>query len=277
MIRKLFTLLILCALPLLANAATSPSGIHPVVAVQSGWLFGGTVNSKWVDSYVMVPRLTGKERYRLYSITAYLGEAIGSKLEIPEDGGSMPKVDLTLTKTQSEKKPLLAIAGAWNALPRVPKVQHPNQVVYRQAVQALLAAKGVPHAAVQITKLWRIDLDGDGQEEVLIEAITPRKGFGEIHEGTLPYKKGDYSLLLMRKLLHGKVVTIPIAMSIYTHDAESETDYPMIHTLVAALDVNGDGSMEIIGHNEAVIERGMNIYQLQRDHIKDVLGAGDGP
>ncbi|MDQ2800657.1 MAG: hypothetical protein M3Y13_13595, partial [Armatimonadota bacterium] len=48
------------------QASATRTGVYPVVDVQSGMLFGGTINGRWVDAEHLAPRLKGGERYRLY-------------------------------------------------------------------------------------------------------------------------------------------------------------------------------------------------------------------
>lgn len=71
-------------------------------------------------------------------------------------------------KPKPSEKGVLAIAGDWNALPRVPKSQDIAQADYVKAVREFLTAKDIRNPKVKITQILRIDLEGDGAMEVVV-------------------------------------------------------------------------------------------------------------
>src|SRR6188472_3054352 len=68
------------------------------------------------------------------------------------------------------EKGVIAIAAPWDALPRKPKVIDTTQKVYIEAARDFLKTKGIEQPEVKIDNILRVDLDGDGEEEVLISA-----------------------------------------------------------------------------------------------------------
>ena len=58
----------------------------------------------------------------------------------------------------------------WNALPRKPAIADATQSVYVEAVCDFLKNRGIADPKVRITRILRVDLEGDGEEEVLISA-----------------------------------------------------------------------------------------------------------
>ncbi len=271
---RLFSLLLLMlcftmlCMPVSA-AEQVPKGVHPVVDMNYGLLFGGTIDGKWVDDGAMMHRLNGGETYRLYSASAYLGTGAGSKSgvrwgAVPRGIAVTPMHGVTIDHTFT-----LAIDGAWNALPRVPKDENVHQQVYADAVHAILAQHGLATAPVNITRIMRIDLDGDGRDEVLISATTPRQGYPDEHP-----QSGDYSFVAVRKLIHGHVETILLAGEFYpkTPTESDNATYAKQYTIDGVLDVNGDGVMEVIvGYRE--LARGRIIYQLVGNKAREVLRA----
>jgi hypothetical protein len=140
-------------------------------------------------------------------------------------------------------------------------------------VQELLTRKGLPDAKINITSIWRIDLEGDGTDEVLISATTDRKDYRQ----DSAVKRGDYSLVLLRKIINGKVVTIPIDLCYYTEDYTYEQmnasgKYPPIFSLCAVLDVNGDDIMEILVKHYYMTDD-ITVYQVDGATVKAVLCA----
>jgi len=68
------------------------------------------------------------------------------------------------------KDGVIGLAAPWNALPRKPGIADTTQSVYVGAVRDFLKARGIADPKVQITRILRIDLDNDGEEEVLVSA-----------------------------------------------------------------------------------------------------------
>ena len=99
---------------------------------------------------------------------------------------------------------MVAIAAPWNALPRKPQVTDPTQKTYVDAVRDFLKTKGIEQPEVKIDNIIRVDLDGDGEEEVLISAtnyftktnsVPMRSPAGKLFDGVL------------RRVVAGKVET----------------------------------------------------------------------
>ena len=117
----------------------------------------------------------------------------------------MPDFVVQMTPLPAPQKEIIAIGGQWDALPRVPRRTNPDQVVYKEAVAEVLKKKGLKNPKIKITQVIRIDLDGDGVEEGLITADT----YGDKLYRHLQ-KRGTYSLVLLRKVINGKVETLVI-------------------------------------------------------------------
>src|SRR4029077_16569535 len=77
---------------------------------------------------------------------------------------------LTVSLSSKPKDGVIGLAAAWNALPRKPLIADATQSVYMEAVRDFLKAHGVADPKVQITRVLRVDLEGNGEEEVLISA-----------------------------------------------------------------------------------------------------------
>src|SRR4029077_6214122 len=105
--------------------------------------------------------------YRLYSLTEKLGEAKGSKSAEVED---VCPDTLSVTFAPKPEKGVIALAAPWNALPRKPRTADTTQKVYVDAVRDFLKGRGIAEPKVKIKSIIRIDLDGDGEDEVLISA-----------------------------------------------------------------------------------------------------------
>ncbi len=158
----------------------------------------------------------------------------------------------------SNSDPCLAVldlgAGAtgldWELFPRfaVPVVASDE---HRGAIEEALIADGLDSPDVSVREALRVDLEGDGVDEVIIEATLGGEPF-------FASAVGDYSIVLLRQVdAEGVVANIPLAV-ISTSQAEADeagiddlvTDLPAVfkvhHSVTDVVDLNGDGVFEIV-------------------------------
>jgi hypothetical protein len=152
---------------LLICGMAAADDLHPIVEVQNGYLFGATKDGKWIKADEAAKALPDETTYRIYALTDSLGETKGANAK-PED---LPcEETLFVALSGKPEKGLIAIAAPWNALPRKPRVADTTQQIYIDAVRDFLKTKGIEQPKVKIESILRVDLDGDGEEEVLISA-----------------------------------------------------------------------------------------------------------
>ena len=82
-----------------------------------------------------------------------------------------------------------------------------------------------------------MDIEGDGTDEVLISASHFVESTGHDVEF------GDYSLVLMRKVVGDSVETIPLVADYYY---EVAMQFPLTYTLTFLADLNNDGVLEVL-------------------------------
>lgn len=246
--------------------------IHPVVVGYC--LIGGTVNGKWTEPGVLAAKLKGGEKYRFYTLTSRAGESVGDKPKVMADYCS----DTMEIKHTPEPTPeiVLAVAGKWNALPRVPKILNNNDPAYRAATADILRQKRFRKPRINLTRVLRVDLDGDGIEEALVSASYYTDGLGS-NAGPMAYrpKSGDYSFVFLRKLIRGKLRNIVIDGEFYPAVKE-DTGPPSQYIVSAVGDVDGDGVMEVIVQGDYYEGGGNTIYRVKGSKIKAMTWCGCG-
>ena len=189
-----------CELLIVAGAAAAE--LHPIVEVQTGYLFGATKDGKWLKSEEAAKALPGETTYHVYGLTQSLGEAKGAKPKPAEE--EVCSDVLTVSLSPSPDKGAIALAAPWNALPRKVQILDATQQVYVDAASDFLKTKGIEKPKVKIDNIIRVDLDGDGEEEVFISATN----YFEKYEGApMRSPAGSYSMVLLRRLVAGKVET----------------------------------------------------------------------
>src|SRR5215475_13694967 len=114
------------------------------------------------------------------------------------------KRTLFVALSPKREKGLIAIAAQWNALPRKPRGADTTQQIYIDAVRDFLKAKGIEQPNVKIESILQADLDGDGEEEVLISATNY---FSKDNHVPMRSPAGSYSMVLLRRQVAGKVET----------------------------------------------------------------------
>ena len=188
-------------------AGVLAQSVHPIVDTEEGCLIGGLSGGKWLEADAVKTLLKGGERYRLYTLTKTVGEVVG---EEPESMGE-PCSDTQHVKFTVETEPGVAVGGDWNALPRVPQMMSTKSPVYRRLVASILRRQGIVRPKVNITQVMRVDLDGDGREEVLLSATHLAGDLGGEDRGmAFRAEPGDYSFVLLRKIVGGRVRDIPL-------------------------------------------------------------------
>jgi hypothetical protein len=151
-----------------------------------------------------------------------------------------------------------------------------NDPAYRQIVAGLLRRRGFVRPKINVTQVLRIDLDGDRVEEVLVSATHLAEGLGGPDRSMAIHgQPGDYSLVLLRKLVRGKVRDTLLVEHFYPRKIQ----YPLTpeqYSVAAVLDLNGDGKMEVIIHGGYYEGSWSTVFRLDRNKVENVFGCGCG-
>jgi hypothetical protein len=259
-------------------AAAPAAEVHPIVEVATGYLFGATYDGKWIKAEEATKALQNEMTYQVYGLTQSLGEARGGKPKPAEEDVCADV--LTVSLSPKPEKGVIALAAPWNALPRKLQVIDRTQQVYVDAVRDFLKTKGIDQPKVKIENILRIDLDGDGEEEVLISATN----YFQKEEG-VPMRSpaGSYSMVLLRRLVAGKVETQlvdgefhPKAYPAKGTDDDASFDAPNAYELIGVLDLDGDGKMEVVVTSSYYEGATTTIYRCDPKKIEALLSVACG-
>jgi hypothetical protein len=267
----------LSALLICAKRATAgASELHPIVAVEFGYFFGATANERWIKAEDAAKSIPDETSYRIYGLTQALGDAKGDKPK-PADGPC--EETLAVSLSPETEKGVIAIAAPWNALPRKPQVTDPTQKTYVDAVREFLRTKEIEQPKVKIDNIVRVDLDGDGEEEVLISATNY---FRKDESVPMRSPAASYSMVLLRRVVAGRVETRLIVGEFYPKaypkaaQEEGRFNAPNAYKVIGLLDLDGDGKMEIVVRSEYYEAGAATIYRCNPKKIEELLSVACG-
>jgi hypothetical protein len=256
--------------------ASAPAAeLHPIVHVERGYLFGATAGEKWIKAEETAKAIADQTTYRIYGLTQSLGEANGSKPKAVENDVCTDTLSVSLSL--EPEKGVIALAAPWNALPRKPQVIDPTQKVYVDSVRDFLKTKGIEQPKVKIESILRIDLDGDGEEEVLISATNY---FDKENRVPMRSPAGSYSMVLLRRVVTGKVETQLVEGEFhpkaYLRTGDS-FDAPNAYNVIAVLDLDGDGKMEVVVASNYYEGEAITVYRCEpKKKVEALLSVSCG-
>jgi hypothetical protein len=245
------------------SAMSAQNTVIPIV--QDNILLGGVQDGKWISAEQIFLKVKDESQFILISPkgTENMGLAVGRKSQF-STCSDLPDIEIG-------KKSAIAIGAEakWNPLPRLSnKIPFTDKNIQKIALDFLKSRKIVA-AKVEIGQSFEVDIDGDGSMETLIAA-----DYYENTDSLETRSVGDYSFVLLRKMVNGQPQNILIDGEFFTKaNLSGSTDVRSI-SLIA--DLNGDGIMEIIltvDHQEGFWNR---IYQLNQNQSTKVLEVGCG-
>jgi hypothetical protein len=229
-----------------------------------GGLIGGVENGKFLDARTTAAKLADEQNYTLYLPNGKT-EALNLKKptaaqDICEDFYSFENID---PENRFEKGGIgLGEGFRWNPYRRVSKPIDLNNAEYKKIVNDFLRTKRIRQPVSKLEQAFRIDLDGDGREEVILTAsrIIP-------YNSQRVIKSYDaFSIILIRRIVNGKPQTTMLEGEFQPKLTVDYDGYR--HSVSSIADLNGDGRMEIVlysayyeGSNVSVVEMVGNKFE----------------
>ena len=241
------------------------SQYHPIIC--GDILIGGSSNGKWLTAQEVAPKLNGTELYTLFNTTDAIGNGLGGTIppytddylgpytEMIEDW-RLDMVDGEKYSTVYNQMPIgvwgegeeqfcIAVSNEWDVLPRAAQALALKNDTYEQVVKDILAENGLKVSKANIIQCMRVDFEGDGVDEVVIVAESPTTDWRYSTEN------GSYSLVVLRKIVDGKVQNFTLHVDIHTdvegfYEENGWYNLRYIEQICGFYDLNGDGKLELV-------------------------------
>jgi len=234
----------------------------PIVVAGFGAL-GWWDGTGWVDAGNALP-VVGGENYQV-AVLGLTATTTGSGQELVCEPLENVGVVLANERLLGEwPGPYgVAISAPWTLTPHLVE-SVADDGSYAEFASQLLSERGLEVADPVITQLLRVDLEGDGLNEVIVVSE-------EITGGMLP-AVGDYSIIFMRKVVQGDVETAVLAESIVL----DEETFPESFRVGSVADMSGDGKMEIIVSSAYFEGLAVEVFEYVNDDLGPVAQISTG-
>jgi hypothetical protein len=215
----------------------------------------------WVQAADIAGVLADNMEYQIHTVDESLGWVTSQEL-VHEQLCDQYFVSL---EPFSISETAVGVAGDWTIQPRKPLEISTDEEVYQKAVADWLVDQAPSQPIVSINKIWRVDLEGNGTEEVLINATRFAEPSGHNVEPR------DYSVVLLRTVIGNQVATIELIGDYYTKAVENQ--FPLTYNLEFVGDLNGDGRMEVVVGIQRWEGTGVMVFEIDIDQVNLVLSG----
>ncbi|NUM45393.1 MAG: VCBS repeat-containing protein [Anaerolineales bacterium] len=253
-----------------APTVTPLPSVYAILGGGDGILLGGVSieTGAWIsaDALEHSKILQPMDLYRRDEYLTYIRFSLGfGEPACPETQNAQFTLYGNNALSYSDKMDLtVAISSVpWAVNPTSINWLAPQLPAYQKPILDWLVSQGLENPSVTITDIAQLDLDQDGANEVVLRANNIQDAYRTT--------AGDYSIVVVRKLVGNTVETIPVVADVYLND-DANTQ-PRLHHLTALMDFNGDGKTELMVDTMTPDARQTYIFELKAAVLQPVLSV----
>ncbi len=238
------------------SSAVADAQVVPILDLKARGLLGGVIDGKFVPAETAFKALEKNQKYGIFSLGGGRStDDLSITINAPRDRG--PCNDFYSISRETEIEPGVAVGANanWNVLPQAMSKISLTDKTYLNIVSNILKSKGLPRSKARLEQALRVDLEGDGVDEVVLTASSFR---GNMKPAA---KTGDYSFVVVRKIIAGKVKNILLGGTYIKKSVEFGA--PSRFELSGVADLDGDGQMEIVIYTEYYEGSGAWVTQIK--------------
>ncbi|HET9905924.1 MAG TPA: hypothetical protein VFQ23_04770 [Anaerolineales bacterium] len=198
-------------------------------------LLGGVATGEWITPETSALRFGGEATYSLHTLTQISRYFIWG--QVPQFSYACGNY-FVHTDPGLDEPGFVGVLDGWNVTKREQIELSANDLLYQQTVIDFLTAMGVAAFPPSTLQAFRVDIEGDGVDEVFISAT-------HLDDPKQTPKGGDYSIVLMRKVVGNDAVT-KLVVGDHYNAPRPEISHPRTYTLANFIDLNQDGVLEVV-------------------------------
>lgn len=226
---------------LLSSFAVSQSDVVPIMIMDNlphTAILGGVKDNKFISADATVEEIGERQNYFMVDQEGIKKFDFAGEIKAAQPACS-EYFETNITANFDHKGLGFGANADWNTAPQ--KIAELfNFGHYKPIVAKFLQAQGIKNPNVKIAQIFYGDLDGDGRSEDVISATN-----ADDFENGGTIGRGDYSFVIVRKLIGGNVKTILLEGVFYPRGLTKNMS-PAFYDVSAVADLNGDGKMEIV-------------------------------
>jgi hypothetical protein len=234
-----------------SRAASAIHGVAPVLVSLAGTadskLLGIWDGRRWQSAPAAHGHLRGRIFYRSQGLSGPARKATGDAVVSYRDGPCSALFGVTLFPLDQLSESQIATRADLITRPRAVNVLPLYNPEAEQAVRAELQRRGLRSPVVQLRRVVRADLDGDGSQELIIEATHFAVSGASEPEVETQVRAGDSSLLLIAAGGPGRTRTTVLGAYVARDTRAGAVPVPgQRYQLIGVADLNGDGQMDLV-------------------------------
>jgi hypothetical protein len=260
--------LILCGL-ILAGTVAAQKTVVPIVQFDineasstSAWgsLLGGVENGKFLDAKTTFGKMKNDDKFSFFNFKS--GRKGEFSLDAFREGpGACPENYFSESEINVVANFAVGANASWEVLPRKWQTASLTNANYKKAVADVLRQRGLAKSPVKIEQAVRVDLDGDGADEILLIANHDAK------DASLNSKTGSYSMFIVQKTSGGKVRNILLGGNFFT---KRDVYYAGEYSISGIADFNGDGKMEVLVVISGYEEDWVKVFEMKGGSLIEI-------